>query len=140
MSDYPTSRVMTATRHHGSTSAVDVDSIIPEAALQQAADDHDVSPDALRAALQRDLERNRRMADEIRERRPIVHETDDYLVAHASDAVSTETPLPVLTVYERMDDSDTDYTAGYALVVPVEDEEIDDLDGFESAARRGDDR
>ncbi|WP_153552816.1 hypothetical protein [Halomicrobium sp. LC1Hm] len=134
---------MTANRHHGSTSTADVDSIIPEAALQQAADEHDVSPDALRAALRRDLERNLEMADRIRDRRPIVYEADDYEVALASDAVTTETPMAVLDVYRRMDDSDTDYTAGYALIIPVEDDETDDYDGFTNVADRydaGDDR
>ncbi|WP_254838080.1 hypothetical protein [Natronomonas marina] len=129
---------MTADRHHDSASTVDVDSIVPARAIQQAADDHDVTPDALRVALRRDLERNLEMSDEITGQRPIVHETDDYLVAHVSDAVTTETPLPVLDVYEQMDDSDTDYLAGYPLVVPTPDEHTDDYEGFTNAAEQGD--
>lgn len=131
---------------NANTSANDTDivsRIVPTRAIQQAANEYDVSPDALRAALRRDLERNLEMADEIRERRPIVYETDDYEVALASDAVTTETPMAVLNVYRRMDDSDTDYLAGYALVVPTpgDDETDRDLDGFTNVSEmEGDDR
>jgi|GEM_PF-4592896 len=109
-----------------------VDSIVPERALHRAAADYDVSPDALRVALRRDLDRNQQMAGEIRDRRPIVHREEDYLVALATDGVTEETPAAVLAVYEAMDDSDADYAAGYPLIVPVDDDTDRDLDGFES--------
>ncbi|WP_049896103.1 hypothetical protein [Haloferax volcanii] len=131
---------MRHTDESGSASTVDVDSIIPEAVLQQAADEHDVAPDALRAALRRDLGRNQRMADRILDRRPVVHETDDYSVVRASEGVTDETPLPVLAVYRAMDDSDTDYAAGYPLVVPHLYTDTDDLDGFQNVSEmEGDD-
>jgi len=123
----------------GSASPVDVDSIVPERALQQTADHYGYSVDALRAAVRENLERNRQMADRICDRRPIVYRADDYLVVRASDGVAEETRLPVLGVYEQMDGSDTDYAAGYPLVVPTSDDETDDYAGFENAAEKAGD-
>lgn len=114
--------------------------IVPERALQRAADAHDWPVDALRAAVREDLERNRRLADRIADRRPRVHSADEYDVYHATDAVSTETPLAVLSVYRHMDGSDTDYVAGYPLVVPRDDGGDTDTPEFESASERVVDR
>lgn len=131
------------TNRHPTTTSDDVVSIVPERTLQQIADDHGYSVDSLRAAVREDLPRNRRMAGEILDHRKVVDESDDYLVLHASEAVSTETAMSVLSVYEQMDDSGTDWIAGYPLVVPT----IDDADEcpyeveLESAVDRwGDDR
>jgi len=119
--------------------ADDPAAIVPERALQRVADDHDWPVDALREAVREDLERNRRLAGRIADRRPLVHECEDYEVYLASAAVSTETPIPVLSVYRHMDASDTDYGAGYALVVPTPDDDTEDVE-FQTAAEAGDSR
>jgi hypothetical protein len=121
----------------------DVSRIEPERALQQIAADHDYTVDALRAAVREDLRRNQRMADRILEHRPVVHRDDDYLVVRAHGAVSEETAIPVLDVYRWMDDSDTDYASGYALVVPTTDDAGEcphELEFENAAERRGDGR
>jgi Arc/MetJ-type ribon-helix-helix transcriptional regulator len=92
--------------------------IVPERALQHASEAHHYPVDALREAVREDLERNRWMAAEIREQRPLAYECGDYEVYIANPAVTTETPLAVLAVYEEMDKSDASYQNGYALVVP----------------------
>lgn len=135
---------MTEESHNQNTaSSEDVASIVPERALQQIADDYNYVADALRSAVREDLQRNQRLADHILDRRPVVHEGDKYVVVRAPDGVTDETRLPVLGVYERMDGSNTDYTSGYALVVPTTDTNDEcpyEVELENTADRRGDDR